>query len=97
MVVTGQELQGPCARRAVSQAADGRSQGGLWHYPLSIREAPASASLALPSEVLNPHKHLWKTVHHHRFTDDPSTPQEVKMGSQSHICRLRTRSWESRL
>lgn len=33
MVVTGQELQGPCARRAVSQAADGRSQGGLRHYP----------------------------------------------------------------
>lgn len=81
VVVTGQELQGPCACRAVSQAADGRSQGG----PLSIREAPASASLALPSDLLNPHNHRRRTAHRHRFTDDPSTPQEVKMGcSKSH-------------
>lgn len=67
MVVTGQELQGPRACRAVSQAADGRSQGGLRHYPAAQHPRgacigiphrhPASTSLALPSDVLNPHNH----------------------------------------
>ena len=46
VVVTGQELQGPCACRAVSQAADGRSQGGLRHYPAA--QHPRGACISIP-------------------------------------------------
>lgn len=62
----------------------GCEPGSTWEEPgrvaaLSCRSASVRrlhpASLALPSDVLNTHNHR-RTVHRHRFTDDPNTPKK---------------------
>lgn len=71
MVVTGQELQGPRACRAVSQAADGRSQGGLRHYPAA--QHPRGACIGIPHRhpLLCPVMFLILTT---TAEDSPSSP-----------------------